>query len=50
MHDQDIVFLDRERPLAERIDVLLDELSQRNLNVETLSSSVRRLLAGSAAL
>ena len=50
VHDQDIVFLDRERPLVERIDVLLDELSQRNLNVEALSPSVRRLLAGSAAL
>jgi len=50
VHDQDIVFLDRERPLAERIDVLLDELSQRNLNTETLSPSVRRLLEGSAAL
>ncbi len=50
VHDQDIVFLDRERRLAERIGVLLDELSQRNLNVETLSPSVRRLLAGSASL
>ena len=50
VYDQDIVFLDRERPLAERIEVLLDELSQRNLNVETLSPSVRRPLAGSAAL
>ncbi len=50
VHDQDIVFLDRERPLAERIAVLLDELSQRNLNIETLSPSVRHLLAGSAAL
>ncbi len=50
VHDQDIVFLDRERPLAERIEVLLDELSQRNLNVETLSPSVRRLLDRSATL
>lgn len=50
VHDQDIVFLDRERPLAERIEVLLDELSQRNLNVETLSPSIRRLLEGSPPL
>ena len=43
VHDQDIVFLDRDRPVNERIDVLLDELSQREVDTRVLSPSIRRL-------
>ena len=43
VHDQDIVFLDRDRPVTERIDILLDELSHREVDTQALSPSVRRL-------
>ena len=46
VHDQDIVFLDRDRPVTERIDILLDELSQREVDTQALSPSVRRLFTG----
>ena len=46
VHDQDIVFLDRDRPVNERIDVLLDELTQREVAVQTLSPSTQRLFKG----
>lgn len=43
LHDQDLVFLDRAWPVAERIDVLLDELTRREVDTQTLSPTVRRL-------
>jgi hypothetical protein len=49
VHAQEIVFLDRDMPVPERIDILLDELSRRELQEELLSPSLRRLLTGGAA-
>ncbi len=46
VHDQDIVFLDRDRPVTERVDILLDELSHRKVDMQALSPSIRHLLAG----
>jgi len=46
VHDQDVVFLDRDRPVTERVDILLDELSQREVDTQALSPSVRHLFAG----
>lgn len=46
VYDQDIVFLDRDRPVTERIDILLDELSHREVDTRALSPSVRRLFKG----
>ncbi len=43
---QEMVFLDRDLPLAERIEVMLDELARRDLDPESLSPSLRRLLRG----
>jgi hypothetical protein len=43
---QEMVFLDRDLPLAERIEVMLDELARRDLDLESLSPSLRRLLRG----
>jgi hypothetical protein len=41
---QEVVFLDRERPISERIDTLLDELAGKNLKDVSLSPPLRRLL------
>lgn len=49
VHGQEIVFLDRDLPLAERVEILLDELSHRNLDPECLSPPLRRLLLGGAS-
>ncbi len=46
VRDQDIVFLDRDRPVTERVDILLDELSQREVDTQALSPSIRHLFAG----
>ncbi|MCS6925172.1 MAG: hypothetical protein NZ578_04630 [Candidatus Binatia bacterium] len=46
VHGQDLVFLDRDLPLAERIEIMLDELTRHNLNPELLSPPLRRLLEG----
>jgi hypothetical protein len=48
VHDQDMVFLDRDQPPSERIEVLVDELLRRNVDREQLSPAVRRLLRGGA--
>ena len=45
VHDQDVVFLDRDRPVTERVDILLDELAQRQVDTQTLSPSIRHLFA-----
>jgi hypothetical protein len=49
VHGQDIVFLDRDLPLSERVEILLDELSHRDLDKESLSPSLRRFLGEGAA-
>jgi hypothetical protein len=49
VHGQEIVFLDRDLPLTERVEVLLDELARRNVNPEGLSPPLRRLLSGGAS-
>ncbi len=41
---QEVVFLDRERPISERIDVLVEELMGKNLDNVPLSTPLRRLL------
>jgi len=46
VHEQEMVFLDRDQPTSERIEILLDELTRRNVNTEQLSPSLRRLLSG----
>ena len=46
LHDQDLVFLDRTWPVTRRIDVLLDELVQRDVDTRTLPPAARRLFAG----
>jgi len=45
---QDTVFLDRDLPLSERVELLLDELSRRELDKESLSPSLRRVLGDGA--
>jgi hypothetical protein len=41
---REVVFLDRERPISERIDVLVEELADKNLEGMPLSTTLRRLL------
>lgn len=48
VNGQEMVFLDRDLPLPDRIDILVDELSQRNLDPTNLSPVLRRVLAGGA--
>jgi hypothetical protein len=48
VHGQEMVFLDRDLPLSERVEILLDELSRRELDKETLPPSLRRFLGGEA--
>ena len=47
VHDQDVVFLDRDRPVTERVDILLNELAQREVDTQALSPSIRHLFAAS---
>jgi hypothetical protein len=44
VHGQEMVFLDRDLPLSERVEILLDELSRRELDKGRLSPSLRRFL------
>ena len=44
VHGQEMVFLDRDLPLSDRVEILLDELSGRELDKERLSPSLRRFL------
>jgi hypothetical protein len=50
VNGQEMVFLDRDLPLPDRVDILVDELLQRNLDTENLSPRLRRALAGEAVL
>lgn len=45
VREQEMVFLDRDQPTSERIEVLLDELTRRNVDTEQLSPSLRRLFS-----
>jgi len=49
VHGREVVFLDRDLPLPERVEILVDELSQREFDPEALSPALRRLLIGGAA-
>jgi len=49
VHEQEMVFLDRDQPPSERIEILLDELTRRNVDTEQLSPSLRRLFSGGPA-
>lgn len=49
VHGQEVVFLDRDLPLPDRVEILLDELSQHEFDPEALSPALRRLLTGGAA-
>lgn len=49
VHEQEMVFLDRDQPTSERIEILLDELTRRNVDTEQLSPSLRRLFSGGSA-
>jgi len=44
VRDQNILFLDRELPPASRMEVLLDELSKRDLGEIYVSPELRRIL------
>jgi len=47
---QEVVFLDRERPVSERIDILLDELAGKDLKDVPLPPPLRRLLVRKEAI
>jgi hypothetical protein len=49
VHGQEMVFLDRDLSLDERLEILLDEISRREVNREEVSPPLRRLLGGGAA-
>ena len=49
VHGQEMVFLDRDLPLSERIEILLDELTRRDVREDMLSPPLRRLLTGGSA-
>jgi hypothetical protein len=49
VNGQEMVFLDRDLPVPERVDILVDELSQKALDKDTLSPALRRLLTGGAS-
>jgi hypothetical protein len=46
VYGQDVVFLDRDLPLPERMEILLEELSRRRVNPDALSPPLRRMLTG----
>lgn len=49
VHDQDMVFLDRDQPATERIEILVEELTRRNIETVQLSPSVRKVLGRGAS-
>jgi hypothetical protein len=44
VRERDILFLDRELPAASRMEVLLEELSRRDLREVYVSPELRRIL------
>ncbi len=44
LQGEEVIFLNREQPLSQRIDVLLDELMGKNLKEVPLSPTLQRLL------
>lgn len=49
VHGKDMIFLDRDMPLSDRLELLLDELSQREINTDTLSPPLRRMFGRNVA-
>jgi hypothetical protein len=49
VHGQEIVFLDRDMPVPDRMDILIEELSRREVDRASLSPALRRLWPGGAA-
>ena len=49
VNGQEMVFLDRDLPVPERVDILVDELSQKALDKDALSPALRRLLSGGSS-
>ncbi len=50
VYGKDTVFLDRNRPLAERVEVLFDELRGQNIKTDSLSPSLPHMLHGGVVL
>jgi hypothetical protein len=48
VHGQEVVFLDRDQPLSERVEVLIDELTRRGVNDDLLTPALRPLFSGGA--
>lgn len=46
---QEIVFLDRDMPVPDRLDILIDELSRREIDHESLSPALKRLWPSGAS-
>jgi len=49
VHGKDMVFLDRDTSVSERLELLLDELSQREIQTEQLSPPLHRMLQAGAS-
>ena len=50
VYGKDTVFLDRNMPPAERLELLLDELCGRGIKTDSLSLPLRRILPGGVGL
>lgn len=46
LKDRDMIFLDRQVPLADRVDALMDEIGRRELESVYMSPDLRRMLEG----
>jgi hypothetical protein len=46
---EDVLFVDKTLPVADRVDVLIDELRGRDLHGVYMSPALRRLLHGEAS-
>ncbi len=46
---QEMVFLDRDLPLTERVEILLDALARHNVSADRLPPPVQHLVAGGMA-
>ena len=44
LHGEDVIFLDRHLPPADRVQVLVDQLAGRDLETHYLTPALRRLL------
>jgi hypothetical protein len=46
LKDRDMIFLDRQVPLADRVEALMDEIGRRELEGIYMSPDLRRMLEG----